>query len=79
MERIISALPEATDDDIASVGAGFGSVLLSNQTQSVHLNLDDLLVGSPPDASELVKSLLVMNPNQRLTAKEALGHKYIEK
>lgn len=80
MERIINALPEATDEDITSVGAGFGSALLSNQQlPSNHSSLDDLLAGSPIDASELVKSLLVLNPIKRLTAKEAMAHKYIEK
>lgn len=81
MERIINALPEATDEDIESVGAGFGSALLSSnqQTPSTHSSLDDLLVGSPADAAELIKSLLVLNPIKRLTAKEAMQHRYIEK
>lgn len=64
-----------------SVGAGFGSVLLNNQasTDTNNQTLDDLLSGSPADARQLVKSLLVLNPHKRLTAKEAMGHKYIEK
>lgn len=80
MERIIAALPQVTDKDIESLGAGFGTALLSNSTINVaHLKLDELLAGSPDDAKQLVKSLLILDPAKRFTAKQALDHKYIEK
>lgn len=41
--------------------------------------MEELLVDTPTDAKDLVKSLLVMDPKKRLTAKEALCHKYVEK
>lgn len=41
--------------------------------------MDELLVDTPADAKDLVKSLLVMDPTKRLTAKQALCHKYVEK
>lgn len=81
MERIVAALPNITEKDIKSVGAGFGSALLSKPVTSSVNNpkLDDLLLGSTDDARQLVKSLLVLDPMKRLNAKQALSHKYIEK
>lgn len=81
MERIVAALPPVTEKDIQSVGAGFGSALLSRSSAASTENpcLDDLLTGSPNDAKSLVRQLLVMDPLNRLTAKQALEHKYIEK
>lgn len=42
-------------------------------------SLEDLLNDAPQDAKELVKSLLVLDPLKRLTATDALNHKYIER
>ncbi|XP_055846149.1 extracellular signal-regulated kinase 7 isoform X2 [Episyrphus balteatus] len=80
IEKIVSALPEVTEKDIISVGAGFGSALL-NKTISVNSSttLDELLIDGTSDANDLVKRLLVLDPMARLTAVEALSHKYVEK
>lgn len=79
VERIISALPDATDRDIQSIGAGYGSSLLSQTSKCSHPKLDELLSGAPDEAKSLVKSLLLFDPAARLTAKEAMCHNYIEK
>jgi serine/threonine protein kinase len=34
--------------------------------------------GASEDALDLLKHLLVFNPHQRYTAKEALSHKYVK-
>lgn len=82
VECIVSALPEPSDHDIKAVGNGFGTCLL-NQFDKVNDSpspkLDDLLQDSPSDARNLIKSLIVLNPKKRLTAKQALYHKYVEK
>lgn len=41
--------------------------------------MDELLADTPTDAKDLVRALLVMDPTKRLTAKQALCHKYVEK
>lgn len=41
--------------------------------------LDELLSGAPEDSKHLVKSLLLLDPARRLTAKQALNHRYVEK
>ncbi|XP_075437657.1 mitogen-activated protein kinase 15-like, partial [Ascaphus truei] len=44
------------------------------------LSLDDLLPpGSPADARDLLKKLLIFNPDKRLTAEEALQHPYVKR
>lgn len=70
-----------TENDIKAVGSSFGSVLLNQPVSqnSGNLKIDDLLFGSPEDAKQLVKSLLVLHPVKRLTAKQALSHKYVDK
>lgn len=43
------------------------------------ITLNELLIDAPKDALDLVKSLLVLDPIGRLTAKQALDHPYLEK
>lgn len=81
IECILSALPQPSESDLKSVGNGFGSALLNQSSKSMSSNpsMDELLADTPADAKDLVKSLLVMDPMKRLTAKQALCHRYIEK
>ncbi|XP_017485927.1 PREDICTED: serine/threonine-protein kinase BUR1-like [Rhagoletis zephyria] len=80
IEKIITALPEITEQDINAVGAGFGSVLLSKQvSRERKTSLSEMMTDAPEDAVNMVKSLLVLDPLARLTAKQALGHSYVEK
>lgn len=80
IEKIVSALPEVTEHDIESIGAGFGSVLLSKKiVRDRRHSLDELLRNSCDDSIALVKSLLVLDPDGRLTAKEAIAHPYVHR
>ncbi|TDG40082.1 hypothetical protein AWZ03_013502, partial [Drosophila navojoa] len=80
IEKIVSALPEVTDRDIESIGASFGSVLLSKKiVRDRRYSLDEILRNCCDDALSLVKSLLVLDPEGRLTAKEAIAHSYVHR
>lgn len=93
IERIMAALPTATEADIAAVGGGFGTALLTQAKPGGKAataatggadatplaSLDEMLASAPADARELVNVLLRLDPTRRLTAKQALGHRYIEK
>uniref|UniRef100_A0A1I8P293 Mitogen-activated protein kinase n=1 Tax=Stomoxys calcitrans TaxID=35570 RepID=A0A1I8P293_STOCA len=80
IEKIVSTLPDITEDDIKSVGAGFGSVLLKKQiAKEKKIAFSDLLNEASKDALDLVKALLVLDPLGRLTAKQALNHPYVQK
>lgn len=81
IECILSALPVPSESDLKSVGNGFGSTLLNQPTKSITSSpsMDELLTDAPTDAKELIRALLVMDPSKRLTAKQALCHKYVER
>ncbi|XP_054727114.1 extracellular signal-regulated kinase 7 isoform X1 [Anastrepha obliqua] len=80
IEKIVTALPEISDHDIHAVGAGFGSVLLNKQiSHERRTSLSEMMADAPEDAVNMVESLLVLDPLARLTAKQALGHPYVEK
>lgn len=82
VERIVTALPQPTDCDIKAIGNGFGSILLNpamKTSSSTNPKLDELLLNLPNDAKSLIKHLLMLDPVKRLTAKQALNHKYVEK
>lgn len=81
IECILSALPSPTESDLKSVGNGFGSALLNQSSKSINPNpnMEELLADTPADAKDLVRALLVMDPTKRLTARQALCHKYVEK
>lgn len=69
-----------TEHDIESIGAGFGSALLSKKiVRDRRHSLDEMLRNSCDDAMSLVKSLLVLDPDGRLTAKEAIAHPYVHR
>lgn len=81
IECILSALPAPSESDLKSVGNGFGSTLLNQPTKSMYSSpsMNELLADAATDAKELVRALLVMDPSKRLTAKQALCHKYVER
>lgn len=81
IECILSALPVPSESDLKSVGNGFGSTLLNQPTKSISSSpsMDELLADAPTDAKDLIRALLVMDPTKRLTAKQALCHKYVER
>lgn len=39
--------------------------------------MDELLADTPTDAKDLIGALLVMDHRKRLTAKQAMCHKYV--
>ncbi|XP_026477220.1 extracellular signal-regulated kinase 2-like [Ctenocephalides felis] len=78
VEKIMAALPTPSQEDIISVCSGYGSALVSTQP-TPDRSLHSLMEGYPEDARDLVESLIVLNPNHRLTASEALEHEYVRR
>ncbi|KPJ07738.1 Putative serine/threonine-protein kinase C05D10.2 [Papilio machaon] len=81
IERIMSALPRPSMEDITSVCSGYGSSLIREQASSTSggASLVSLLSCAPRDAADLVHRLLVFNPAKRLSAEKALDHEYVAK
>ncbi|KAH8326856.1 hypothetical protein KR074_009887 [Drosophila pseudoananassae] len=80
IEKIVTALPDVTQSDIESIGASFGTVLLSKKiNRDRRHSLDEMLRNCCDDAMSLVKSLLVLDPHGRLTAKAAIMHTFVSR
>ncbi|XP_063975791.1 extracellular signal-regulated kinase 2-like [Diachasmimorpha longicaudata] len=77
VERIMATLAPPTPEDIASVSAGYGTNLLEKTPNVPHRSLHELFMNFSDSAVDLINSLIVFNPNHRLTAVEALEHPYV--
>ncbi|KAH8300822.1 hypothetical protein KR018_005561 [Drosophila ironensis] len=81
IEKIVTALPDVTQRDIDSIGAGFGTVLLSRSkiNRDRRHSLEEMLRNCCDEAMSLVKALLVLDPHGRLTAKAAISHPFVSR
>ncbi|XP_044002190.1 extracellular signal-regulated kinase 2-like isoform X2 [Aphidius gifuensis] len=77
VERIMATLPPPTPEDIASVSAGYGSNLLEKTPNIPRRPLEQLFTNISDTALDLLKRLIIFNPNNRLTAVQALEHPYV--
>ncbi|XP_077404598.1 mitogen-activated protein kinase 15 isoform X2 [Vanacampus margaritifer] len=78
IEKIMSAIPHPCPEDVLAVKSEIGSSVIKRILQRPQVLLEDLLQASvPPDALDLLKSLLLFNPEKRLTAEKALQHPYV--
>ncbi|KAH0569208.1 hypothetical protein KQX54_021925 [Cotesia glomerata] len=77
VEKIMATLPPPTPEDIISVSAGYGSNLLEKVPNTSRRTLQQLFIDVPTKALDLIEKLIVFNPNNRLTAVEALEHPYV--
>ncbi|KAK9872522.1 hypothetical protein WA026_017988 [Henosepilachna vigintioctopunctata] len=81
VEKIMATIPTPSQRDINVVCiSGVGSSMIKNAS-SVHKTPIDTLLGPnlDPNALDLVSQLLIFNPLDRLTAKDALKHEYVAK
>ncbi|XP_047460168.1 mitogen-activated protein kinase 15 isoform X2 [Mugil cephalus] len=78
IEKIMSAIPHPTPEDILAIKSEYGSSVIQRMLLKPQVPLEDLLQPSvPPDALDLLRGLLVFNPDKRLTAEQALKHPYV--
>ncbi|XP_019727462.1 mitogen-activated protein kinase 15 [Hippocampus comes] len=78
IEKIMSAIPHPCPEDVLAVKSEIGSSVIQRILQRPQVLLEDLLQSlAPPDALDLLKGLLVFNPDKRLTAENALQHPYV--
>ncbi|KAI3358590.1 hypothetical protein L3Q82_014997 [Scortum barcoo] len=78
IEKIMSAIPHPSPDDILAIKSEYGSSVIQRMLLKPQVPLEDLLQQSvPPDALDLLKGLLVFNPDKRLSAEQALQHPYV--
>ncbi|XP_069077265.1 mitogen-activated protein kinase 15 isoform X2 [Pleurodeles waltl] len=80
IERIMSVIPAPSQEDILAVKSDYGASVINRMSSRQKLPFEELFPSStPPEAVDLVKKLLVFNPDKRLTAEEALQHPYVQR
>ncbi|XP_030046024.1 mitogen-activated protein kinase 15-like [Microcaecilia unicolor] len=80
IEKIMSVIPAPSPEDILAIKSDYGASVVSRMSTQERLIFEDILPSScPPEALDLVKKLLVFNPDKRLTAEEALEHPYVRR
>uniref|UniRef100_A0AAQ6AMM7 Mitogen-activated protein kinase 15 n=1 Tax=Amphiprion ocellaris TaxID=80972 RepID=A0AAQ6AMM7_AMPOC len=78
IEKIMSAIPHPSPEDVLAIKSEYGSSVIQRMLLKPQVPLQDLLHPSvPPDALDLLRGLLVFNPDKRLTAEQALQHPYV--
>ncbi|KAJ7991508.1 hypothetical protein DPEC_G00284600 [Dallia pectoralis] len=78
IERIMSVVPHPSPEDVQSIKSEYGASVIQRMLLRPPVSLEDLLQ-QPPDAVDLVRRLLVFNPDKRLTAEQALQHPYVSR
>ncbi|XP_034455125.1 mitogen-activated protein kinase 15 isoform X1 [Hippoglossus hippoglossus] len=78
IEKIMSAIPHPSPEDVIAIKSEYGSSVIQRMLLKPQVPVEDLLQPSaPPDALDLLRGLLVFNPDKRLTAEQALQHPYV--
>lgn len=80
IEQIMSVIPAPSPEDILAVKSDYGASVISRMSSRPKVPFEELFPSStPPEAVDLVKKLLVFNPDKRLTAEAALQHPYVQR
>ncbi|CDW51969.1 Pkinase domain containing protein [Trichuris trichiura] len=77
IERIIKTVPRPSKSDIDSIKSKYASSVLEKMLCLPPVRLDQLVPNAPYFALDLMKHLLLFNPNSRLSIERALQHPYV--
>jgi len=77
LEQIMRVLGRPSDDDLEAIMNEGAVNYIESLPPSVE-SLEEKLPNATPPALELIRRLLTFNPAKRITAEEALSHRYVE-
>jgi len=78
IERIVRVIPTPTRADIDCIGSQYAQTVIERAQRRPKLNLADVMPkGTPQDGIDLIKQLLVFNPEKRPSAEACLKHPYV--
>ncbi|MDP2438987.1 MAG: hypothetical protein Q8P67_24840, partial [archaeon] len=78
LDRIIEITGVPSAEDIEAINSPFASTMLESLPPTTHKReLSDLYPHAPADALDLLRRCLTFNPEKRITAAEALEHKFV--
>ncbi|XP_032079124.1 mitogen-activated protein kinase 15 isoform X3 [Thamnophis elegans] len=80
IEQILRVIPPPSAEDVEAFHSDYQTSVINRVSCQPQLSLEELLPASTPaQALDLLKRLLVFNPEKRLTAEEALQHPYVQR
>ncbi|XP_053873236.1 mitogen-activated protein kinase 15 isoform X2 [Malaclemys terrapin pileata] len=80
IEQILSVIPAPSQEDILAIHSDYRASVINRISSRRRVTIEEILPPStPPHALDLLKRLLVFNPDKRLTAEEALQHPYVKR
>jgi mitogen-activated protein kinase 15 len=77
LDRVMEVTGRPSPEDVESINSPLAQTMLESLPASKPKKLADMFPNASDDALDLLKNLLQFNPNKRLTAEQALKHKYV--
>ncbi|KFO85423.1 Mitogen-activated protein kinase 15, partial [Buceros rhinoceros silvestris] len=80
IEQILRVIPAPSPEDILALQSDYRASVIHHMSSRQRVTFEEILPASTPlPALDLLKKLLVFNPDKRLTAEEALQHPYVKR
>ncbi|XP_031408802.1 mitogen-activated protein kinase 15 isoform X2 [Meleagris gallopavo] len=80
IEQILRVIPAPSSEDIMAMQSDYRASIIDGMSSRQRVTFEEILPSSTPlPALDLLKKLLVFNPDKRLTAEEALQHPYVKR
>jgi serine/threonine protein kinase len=77
LERVLEVTGRPSQEELASVRSPFAATMLDTVRGSVVRPLKDWFPGAHPDAVDLIVKCMAFNPDKRISAADALKHRYV--
>lgn len=78
IERILELTGKPSQKDVESIESPLAANIISSTNIPKKKTFSQMFPNASEDALDLLKHLLVFNPSQRYTAKDALSHRYVK-
>ncbi|XP_014801199.1 PREDICTED: mitogen-activated protein kinase 15 [Calidris pugnax] len=80
IEQILRVIPAPSSEDILAMQSDYKASVINRMSSRQRMTFEQIFPPSTPlPALDLLKKLLVFNPDKRLTAEEALQHPYVKR
>jgi mitogen-activated protein kinase 15 len=77
IDRIIEVTGRPSKEDIDSIQSEFAAQMLENLPEPNERGLESMYPNADADSHDLLKKLLMFNPDKRITVEESLDHPYV--